>query len=84
MNIIKLFCFFFLIGESLYIGMLRHCTVTAVKTNITRVSCPSSEGRTKPGEDRMMWVGDQWAVQGFTDATDRKVCASFTTVYVDF
>lgn len=64
--------------------MLRHCTVTAVKTNITRVSCPSSEGRTNPGAGRMMWVGVQWAVQGFTNATDRQFCASFTTVYVDF
>lgn len=72
-------------GEySFYIGMLRRCTVTAVKTNTDRVSCPSSEGRTTPGEDRTVWVGVQWAVRGFTNATDRKVCASFTTVYVDF
>lgn len=28
-------------NKVLYIGMLRHCTVTAVKTNITPVSCPA-------------------------------------------
>lgn len=28
-------------NQVLYIGMLRHCTVIAVKTNITPVSCPT-------------------------------------------
>lgn len=39
-------------NKVLYIGMLRHCTVTAVKTQITRVSCPDRSGlkaRQMPG-----------------------------------
>ncbi|KAG7222850.1 hypothetical protein INR49_016012 [Caranx melampygus] len=38
-------------NQVLYIGMLRHCTVSAVKTNITPVSCPAGTPTTERQED---------------------------------
>lgn len=69
------FCCFFSCNQGnqvLYIGMLRHCTVTAVKTNTTLFSCPAGTvwRQDKSGEDRKdtsnpARMGVQWAAQGW-------------------
>lgn len=78
-------------NKVLYIGMLRHCTVTAVKTNITPVSCPAGTvwRQDKSGEDRQGHVkpredGCSVGCPGMTDLTFRSFVQNFTTVYLIF
>lgn len=68
--------------------MLRHCTVTAVKTNITRVSCPpleQSEGRTyQERTETDVSMGVQWGCPGITNVTDRRFVQISPQFYFDF
>lgn len=80
-------------NQVLYIGMLRHCTVTAVKTNITPVSCSGGTvwRQDKSGEDRQRRVKArecEWSISGLPKDDQlmnniEKFCANFTTVYFD-
>lgn len=69
--------------------MLRHCTVIAVKTNITPVSCPTGTvwRQDKSGEDRQGHVspgrmGVSNGLPGGRRTQHISFCANFTTVYL--